>query len=88
VLYRDMRRTWCSRSFGAWSRRNRRRFPSNRHATLRLEQLDAHLSRGLQPLYAIHGDEPLLALEAADAIRARGAQEGFRSAWSSRRSAG
>jgi DNA polymerase-3 subunit delta len=38
---------------------------------LRLEQLDAHLSRELRPLYVIHGDEPLLALEAADAIRAR-----------------
>jgi len=46
-------------------------------ATLRLEQLDAHLSRGLQPLYAIHGDEPLLALEAADAIRARARASGF-----------
>ncbi len=40
-------------------------------ATLRLEQLDASLSRELRPLYVIHGDEPLLALEAADAIRAR-----------------
>ena len=46
-------------------------------ATLRLEQLDAHLSRGLQPLYVIHGDEPLLALEAADAIRARARASGF-----------
>src|SRR5207247_1988333 len=46
-------------------------------AALRLEQLDAHLSRELQPLYAIHGDEPLLALEAADAIRARARASGF-----------
>jgi DNA polymerase III subunit delta len=46
-------------------------------ATLRLEQLDAHLSHGLQPLYVIHGDEPLLALEAADAIRARARASGF-----------
>jgi len=30
-------------------------------AALRLEQLDGHLSRGLQPLYAIHGDEPIRA---------------------------
>ena len=46
-------------------------------ATLRLEQLEAHLSRELRPLYAIHGDEPLLALEAADAIRARARAGGF-----------
>src|SRR5205814_2148260 len=46
-------------------------------AALRLEQLDGHLSRELQPLYAIHGDEPLLALEAADAIRARARASGF-----------
>jgi DNA polymerase-3 subunit delta len=46
-------------------------------ATLRLEQLDSHLSHELQPLYAIHGDEPLLALEAADAIRARARASGF-----------
>src|SRR5882757_7878362 len=46
-------------------------------ATLRLEQLDAQLSHELQPLYAVHGDEPLLALEAADAIRARARAGGF-----------
>jgi DNA polymerase-3 subunit delta len=38
---------------------------------LRAEQLDAHLARTLAPLYVVHGDEPLLALEAADAIRAK-----------------
>ena len=37
---------------------------------LRPEQLEAHLARGLRPLYTVHGDEPLLAQEAADAIRA------------------
>ncbi len=37
---------------------------------VRAEDLSAHLQRGVQPLYAVHGDEPLLALEAADAIRA------------------
>ncbi len=37
---------------------------------LRAEQLDAHLARGIQPLYTVHGDEPLLAQEAGDAIRA------------------
>ena len=36
---------------------------------LALRQLDAHLRKGVEPLYAIHGPEPLLALEAADRIR-------------------
>lgn len=44
---------------------------------LRLDQLEAHLARELRPLYAIHGDEPLLSLEAADAIRARARAGGF-----------
>ena len=34
-----------------------------------LAQLTAHLQRGLKPLYTLHGDEPLLIQEAADAIR-------------------
>ena len=37
---------------------------------VRAEDLDDHLHRGLAPLYAVHGDEPLLALETGDAIRA------------------
>jgi DNA polymerase III subunit delta len=37
---------------------------------LRAEQLEAHLARGCQPLYTVHGDETLLVQEAADAIRA------------------
>jgi DNA polymerase-3 subunit delta len=37
---------------------------------LRPEQLSAHLAQGLAPLYVVHGDEPLLAIEAGDAIRA------------------
>ncbi len=37
---------------------------------LRLDQLAAHLAKGLRPLYTLHGDEPLLMQEAADAIRA------------------
>jgi DNA polymerase-3 subunit delta len=44
---------------------------------LRVEQLEGHLARELRPLYAIHGDEPLLSLEAADAIRARARSNGF-----------
>lgn len=46
-------------------------------AALRPEHLEAHLARELRGLYAVHGDEPLLALEAADAIRARARQAGF-----------
>lgn len=34
------------------------------------EQLADHLARSIAPLYVVHGDEPLLSLEAADAIRA------------------
>jgi DNA polymerase III subunit delta len=41
------------------------------------EQLDAQLARTLAPLYAIHGDEPLLALEAADAVRAAARARGY-----------
>ena len=44
---------------------------------LRSEQLEAHLARELRPLYVVHGDEPLLSLEAADAIRARARAAGF-----------
>lgn len=50
---------------------------------LRAEQLEAHLrnaegraGKGLAPLYVVHGDEPLLALEAADAIRAAARRQG------------
>jgi len=39
-------------------------------------QLSAHLQKGLKPLYTIHGDEPLLAQEAADAIRAAARAQG------------
>lgn len=45
-------------------------------ARLNIDQLAAHLQRGLAPLYLIYGDEPLLALEAADMIRAKARQEG------------
>jgi DNA polymerase-3 subunit delta len=40
------------------------------------EQLEQQLSRGLQPLYTVFGDEPLLALEACDRIRAAARAEG------------
>lgn len=44
---------------------------------LRAEQLDAQLQKTLAPAYLIHGDEPLLALEAADAVRAAARKKGF-----------
>jgi DNA polymerase-3 subunit delta len=44
---------------------------------LRSEQLEAQLAKGLAPVYAVHGDEPLLALEAADAVRAAARKGGF-----------
>ncbi|HEY2817754.1 MAG TPA: DNA polymerase III subunit delta [Casimicrobiaceae bacterium] len=37
---------------------------------IRPDDLARHLSRKLGPLYLVHGDEPLLALEAGDQIRA------------------
>jgi len=37
---------------------------------VRLEQLAAHLQKGLRPIYTLWGDEPLLSQEAGDAIRA------------------
>jgi len=43
---------------------------------VRPEQLSQALSRGLKPLYVVHGDEPLLAQEAADTIRAAARQAG------------
>ena len=43
---------------------------------LRLQDLDTHLARKLASLYVIHGDEPLAAIEAADAIRAAARRAG------------
>ena len=42
-----------------------------------LNQLTAHLAKGLRPLYTLHGDEPLLQQEAADAIRAAARTQGY-----------
>jgi len=44
---------------------------------VRPPQLAAHLAKGLAPLYVIHGDEPLLAIEAGDQIRAAARSAGF-----------
>ena len=44
---------------------------------LRSDQLAAHLAKGLKPVYTVHGDEPLLAQEAGDAIRTAARAAGF-----------
>jgi DNA polymerase III subunit delta len=44
---------------------------------LAFAQLSQHLQRGLKPLYTVHGDEPLLVQEAADAIREAARAQGF-----------
>jgi DNA polymerase III subunit delta len=44
---------------------------------LRVSQLSSHLERTLAPVYVIHGDEPLQAIEAGDAIRAASRRAGF-----------
>ena len=48
---------------------------------LRPEQLAAHLEKPLGPphssLFVVHGDEPLLTIEAGDAIRAAARRQGF-----------
>ncbi|MBL8379036.1 MAG: DNA polymerase III subunit delta [Burkholderiales bacterium] len=46
-------------------------------AALSPEDLPARLARGLAPLYTVTGDEPLRALEAADAIRTAAKKAGF-----------
>lgn len=44
---------------------------------LGVDQLPQHLKRGLAPMYFISGDDPLAALECADAIRNRAKESGF-----------
>ena len=44
---------------------------------LRSEQLAEHLKKPLAPLYLLHGDEPLLVLEAADALRQAARNQGY-----------
>ena len=43
---------------------------------LRAHEIDAHLSRGLAPLYVVHGDEPLAAIETAAASRSAARRAG------------
>ncbi len=44
---------------------------------LAASQLTPHLQKGLRSLYTVHGDEPLLIQEAADAIRAAARIQGY-----------
>ena len=44
---------------------------------LRPEKLSSHLQQGLKPLYIVTGDDPLLTMEAADAIRAQAKQADY-----------
>ena len=44
---------------------------------VRPDQLARHLSAQLQPVYFIHGDEPLQQMEVADSIRGRARELGF-----------
>ena len=44
---------------------------------VRLDALAGHLAKRLAPLYVVHGDEHLLAIEAADRIRAAARKAGF-----------
>ena len=44
---------------------------------VRADQLPGLLQKGLKPLYLVHGDEPLLAQEAGDLIRAAARAAGF-----------
>jgi len=44
---------------------------------LRANEIEAQLAKRLLPAYVIHGDEPLLAMEAADAVRAAARRAGY-----------
>lgn len=44
---------------------------------LRPEQLSSHLEKPLQPLYVLHGDDPLLTVEAGDVLRAAARRQGY-----------
>lgn len=44
---------------------------------IKAEALAGHLAKGLKPVYTVHGDEPLLAQEAADLLRAEARRQGY-----------
>ena len=60
---------WCSNCYAVWQRQSSMRLSS--------ENLASHLKQKLSRLYAIHGAETLLAIEAADAIRSAARAAGF-----------
>src|SRR5947207_2228341 len=53
-----------------------RRSPRPSTMEIRPNDLPRHLARKIEPLYVIHGDEPLLALEAGDEIRSAARRAG------------
>jgi DNA polymerase-3 subunit delta len=55
----------------------RLKFFDESHMQIRADQLPARLERGLDRLYTIHGDEPLQAQEAGDAIREAARDAGY-----------
>src|SRR6476469_9663790 len=44
---------------------------------IRLSQLSSYLGKQIAPVYVLHGDEPLLQIEAAQAIRDAALRAGF-----------
>lgn len=44
---------------------------------LKAEQLATHVDKPLQPLYVLHGDDPLLIVESSDALRTAARRQGF-----------
>ncbi|MBA4342630.1 MAG: DNA polymerase III subunit delta [Methylibium sp.] len=44
---------------------------------IRTDALKPQLAKGLKPIYTVYGDEPLLAQEAGDAIRAAAREQGY-----------
>ncbi len=44
---------------------------------IRADALKPQLAKGLKPIYTVYGDEPLLAQEAGDAIRAAAREQGY-----------
>ncbi len=45
--------------------------------SVKADQLAGHLQRGLSPAYLMHGDDPLLSMEAVDAVRAKARSQDF-----------
>ena len=78
LLYRDMQIDMVQQIMRRLAAAQRPK-PSRRRCTCSCapSSSTAHLAKTLAPLYLIHGDEPLLALEAADAVRAAARKRGY-----------